>query len=246
MKTKGLFHYLTITVTAGILTGCIVIAPGSCNRERVKGSGNVVTEERQVAGFNRVSLKGMGKVKLTRGDRDSIHIITDDNILPLIKTSVSNNRLEISNNNYNLRPTQLEYDITVRELKGISIAGSGDVIGMSRFISDTIKAEIAGSGDISLEVETERLKSGITGSGAIHLSGATNSHDTSITGSGEINAFDLEAQNVSVAISGSGDCRINAAESLTANISGSGDVVYRGRPQIDSRISGSGKLKYRE
>jgi len=144
-----------------------------------------------------------------------------------------------------LRPTKLNYTITVKDLEGISIAGSGDVNGKSRLVSDDFYAYISGSGDIILAVRTARLESDISGSGSINLSGKTDAHQASITGSGKINAFDMQAQNVSVAITGSGDCRVQASEKLRTKITGSGDVLYKGHPQISKTITGSGSVKDR-
>jgi len=212
----------------------------------VQGSGNIITQEREVSEFSKVHLKGSGKVFLTPGKKQSLEIKTDDNIMPLIETDVSGKKLTISHGKHHLRPTVFEVFITVKNLKGVAISGSGDISGTGRFVTDTFYAEISGSGDVDLEVETSKLASKISGSGAIRLAGKAQDYTVSISGSGEINAFDVQAETVSVKISGSGDCRVHAAESLDAKISGSGDVYYRGRPQINTKISGSGSLKSRD
>jgi hypothetical protein len=165
--------------------------------------------------------------------------------MSLIETDVDNGKLVISQGNYNLKPTTLDFNITVANLKGISISGSGNVTGESRFVSDEFFAKISGSGDMTLELEVANLESQISGSGSVNLSGKTHNHDAAISGSGKINAFDMDAKNVSIKISGSGDCKVNATETLTAKISGSGDVFYRGHPQINSKVSGSGSLESR-
>ena len=225
-----------------ITVGCIIIVPDSFGTS-VRGSGNLITEERDVSSFNEVQLKGSGKVTLTQGDKQSLKIQTDDNIMPLIETRVINKKLTISHGKYNLRPTTFNVDITVEKLEGVSIAGSGDISGNSRFFSDNFYAEISGSGDIELELEVSKMKAAISGSGSINLFGKADDSTAAISGSGKINAFDFETKNVSVTIRGSGDCRVNASESLHATISGSGDIYYKGRPQISTRISGSGSLK---
>jgi hypothetical protein len=145
----------------------------------------------------------------------------------------------------NLRPTKLNYTITVKDLQGASIAGSGDITGKSRFVSEDFYTYISGSGDIRLELNTAHLTSNIAGSGSIHLSGKADIHQASITGSGEIDVFGLETQNVSVSITGSGDCKVNASEKLKAKITGNGDVLYKGHPQVNKTITGSGSVKDR-
>jgi hypothetical protein len=242
MKQKTFLFLILLAVATFFLSGCIVVING----KSVQGSGNITTQARDVTKFSKVHLKGSGKVFLTPGEKQSLEIKTDDNIMPLIETEVSGNKLTISHGNHHLRPTSFEVYITVKRLEGVAISGSGDVTGEGRFVSDTFYAEISGSGDMDLEIETGDLASKISGSGSIDLTGKADDYTVSISGSGEINAFDVDAKNVSVKISGSGDCRISASESLDARISGSGDVFYKGRPRINTKISGSGSLKSRD
>ena len=140
----------------------------------------------------------------------------------------------------NLRPTKLNYIITVKDLEGVSISGSGDINGNDEFSSDNFYADIAGSGDIAIKVSANRLESNISGSGSIHLSGSANSYDTTITGSGDVDAFELRARDSSVVITGSGNCRISVSDTLRAKITGSGDVLYKGHPANRPNDNGSG------
>ena len=240
IKTLGIF--LGIVTTMLTITGCIVVINGNS----VQGSGNIITREREVAEFSKVHLRGSGKVFLTPGETQSLEIKTDDNIMPLIETDVSGNKLTISHGNNRLRPTFFEVYITIQKLEGIRISGSGDIVGNDRFVTDMLYVEISGSGDMDLEVEAGLLENKISGSGSLQLSGKAEEYTISVSGSGKINAFDVDAKHVSVRVSGSGNCRISASESLDARISGSGDVYYRGQPRIDARISGSGSLKSRD
>jgi hypothetical protein len=246
MQERRKWIQAVIILLALLVHGCIVIDLDGCTTSTVKGSGNIVTEETQVSEFKEVSLKGTGKIFISKGPAHSLQIETDDNILPLIETTVSNGKLTISHEGYNPKTTTLNYFITVRELDGISIYGSGDALCNSQFIAEDFYAEIKGSGDISLDLEVKNLKSEISGSGNINLSGKAISHMASIKGSGGIDAFAMASEDVSVSIKGSGDCKVNATRILTAEIAGSGDVYYKGRPRINSSIKGSGALKSRD
>jgi hypothetical protein len=214
--------------------------------QSVKGSGNIISESRHVSEFNKLRLEGQGKVVLTQGNQSSLEVTTDDNILPSIETVVKDGKLIISHEKgKNLRPTRLNYIITVKDLAGVSISGSGDINGNDEFNSDSFYADIAGSGDISIKVSANRLESNISGSGSIYLSGSTNSYDATITGSGDVDAFELRARDASVVITGSGNCRLSVSDKLRAKITGNGDVLYKGLPQISQSITGSGKVKDR-
>ena len=243
MRIKQFGILIICCLVAGLVSSCLVIDLSGCSAKKVKGSGNVVTEFRQMKDFDRIHLKGAGRVLLTRGEKSSLEIKTDDNILPIIKTKVSDGELVISHENYNPRPTTLQYFITVNYLKGIAVSGSAEVTADSKFVSDSFYADISGSGDVRLELEVGRLECDISGSGSMRFSGKTDSLDVSITGAGNIRALDMQAANVSLKITGSGNCEVNASKTLNVKITGSGDVKYKGSPQISKKVTGSGNIK---
>jgi hypothetical protein len=243
---KKLFLRSIICLLTGVFVyGCIVIDGHSFRIETVTGSGTIISEEREVPVFNQISLKGSGKVILTKGENQNVQVNTDENIMPHIQTELKNGKLVISHERNNLRPTVLEFHITVANLEGVSISGSGDINGNDEFNSDNFYADIAGSGDIAIKVSANRLESNISGSGSIYLTGSTNSYDATITGSGDVDAFELRARDSSVVITGSGNCRISVSDKLQVKITGSGDVLYKGYPEIDQTITGSGSVKDR-
>ena len=246
MKIK-LFILTTVWVLAGVFTsGCIVIDLDGCSATRIQGSGIVVSELRNLPEFSEIRLEGMGKVEIKQGGRSAIEVITDDNIQSSIETEVKSGKLIISHGRgRNLRPTRLSFTIAVKDLEGISVAGSGQASCDHKLVSDHFFAEISGAGDITLAVETARLESDISGSGSIYLSGSANTYDARITGSGDVDAFDLQTGDSSVVITGSGNCRVRVSDNLQAKITGSGDVLYKGEPRISQSITGSGKVKDR-
>ncbi len=245
MKSRMLFFAMIWILFGNSIFGCMDINGEGLIAEKMEGSGAVVTEEREVAAFDRIQLEGTGKVILTGAASQSVRIETDDNLMTHIRTEVENGKLVISHERKYIRPTVLKIYISATNLEGISISGSGDINASDKFISRNFYADIAGSGDISLNINAEHLISNISGSGSIDFSGSTNSFEVAITGSGDVDAFEMQARESSVVITGSGNCRVNVTERLSAKIIGSGDVLYRGTPEISKSITGSGKVKDR-
>ena len=50
----------------------------------VRGSGDLVTEEREVSGFDELHFSGMGSLIIEQGDEETLIIEADDNIIDLI------------------------------------------------------------------------------------------------------------------------------------------------------------------
>ena len=81
MKIKTLQLLAALAILPFLTTGCSILFNG----KSVQGSGNIILEEREVSEFNKVHLKGSGNVFLNRGEKQSLTIKTDDNIMPLLK-----------------------------------------------------------------------------------------------------------------------------------------------------------------
>jgi hypothetical protein len=225
-----------------LTTGCGGI--GTWNYAHISGSGTVVTEERAVADFDRVSLDGVGRLTIIQGDDEGLTITTDDNLLEQIQTTVSGRHLRIGPDQVSLRPTRdIEYVLHVKELRRLDLSGALSAAAVS-LKTDSLALRISGSGKIEIEhLDADRCESRISGSGRVDLSGRSNALDLHVSGSGHYGAANLESLTASIRISGSGDATVWVREHLDTSISGSGSVSYYGNPKTSQSVSGSGKLR---
>ena len=165
-----------------------------------------------------------------------------------IKTEVKDGKLTIKQKKgINLKPSNwnkgIRITVPVEDINGVSLSGSGDIVGKTILQSDNFKTSISGSGDITLEVEAKSLNASMSGSGDLRLSGKATDFGVSVSGSGDIRAYDLQADFVEAQVSGSADLKVTANQMLKARVSGSGDITYKGNPKkIDTRSSGSGDI----
>ena len=182
------------------------------------------------------------------GKEGELTLEGESNLLEYVKTEVKNGTLVIKvEKGVNLRPSnwgkEIHITVPVESISEVSLSGSGDIAGQTTIKSNSFSARIAGSGDMALMVEAERVKAALSGSGDITLSGRTTDFDVQVSGSGDIKAYELEAEHVTAAVSGSADIKVTANQSIDARVSGSGDIHYRGNPKkINSKSSGSGDI----
>jgi hypothetical protein len=190
----------------------------------IKGSGDAVTEERDVGSFKRIESKGSADIYVTIGKGLSVTVTIDDNLIDLIETEVRGKTLRIdSRENYRTR-LGCKIEITVPELERVYLRGSGDII-VERLDAEFFEFRLAGSGNLVAEGSTDEL-------------------EVRLSGSGDIDTRDLIAQEAYVSISGSGDVRVHAEESFDGKVSGSGDIAIYGNPSDFSKsISGSGSIR---
>ena len=208
-------------------------------------------EVREVAPFSRISLKISANVYVLQDDKQSLRIEADSETLEEIITEVKDRTLNIRFPNDNIfkrwDPGKIEIFITVPEVDGLTLSGSGDIVSenINTRILDLV---VSGSGNIKIEkLATEKVTASISGSGNINIKegGVAEELKVRISGSGNVDARGFEAKKVEVQTSGSGNCSVISNGEIKARISGSGSVYYSGNPAIDSSVSGSGSVKER-
>jgi Putative auto-transporter adhesin, head GIN domain len=217
--------------------------------ERVRGTGPVVTESREVGDFRGMSSGISADIVLRQGSKHAVKIEGQKNILDLMTTEVKDGILKISfKKGYSIgwnneKPLKIYLEAPSFEVLGMS--GSGNVVAENDLSGKSLDIRISGSGDFNLKnVRYDALNVGVSGSGDIKLGGSAESIDVGISGSGDLNAANLKTKRAKCRISGSGDITVNATNELDASISGSGDINYYGKPAtVKTKVSGSGDIE---
>lgn len=236
---------LVLAVAAMLLvSGCSVMAIRT-----VEGSGNVVSEARDVEGFDRVIISGIGTLYIEQGEDEGLVIEAEDNILPYLESEVRFDTLElgVDTPGLNLRPTEgIRYHLTVRSLADVETSGTADIFIESLTATD-LHIVISGLGDVTIsELTADSLRTDVSGSGDILLAGYVPEQEINISGLGSYDAGELESDIVEITMSGSSSATVWANDRLDVEISGVGTVEYYGSPAIQQQISGLGSLSQAE
>ena len=214
--------------------------------ETVQGSGTISKQARQVAHFSGVALSVPGQVELHIGSAEGVSIETDNNLLPLIETSVDSDgtlRIQPVRDGLNLRPHTLHITVNARDIDHLKLGGSGS-IDADAVRARNFKASLGGSGSISVRsVDGDSLEASVAGSGKLSVGGGSvAAAHLSIAGSGDVDIGKVKANDVSVKVAGSGDSRVWAVKSLDVTVAGSGEVQYYGDPRVSRSVLGSGEI----
>jgi hypothetical protein len=212
------------TATAIFILGLSLLLSACQGLTMVRGSGEVVTENRPVSNFERIDMSGLGELIIIQDGTESLSIEGDDNLMEHLEIGVEGRTLKLG-----FKPglnvvsvTRLVYTVHVAELNALSISGSGEA-------------------DI-VELASERLKLDVSGSGNIQVDYlAADEVDVEISGSGHV-GDDMCSETVDVEVSGSGEATVCATDFLDATVSGSGSIRYYGSPSVTSSTSGTGTV----
>lgn len=205
-------------------------------------------ETRKVEDFNQISLSIPANLYLTQGAENEVIIEAGEDILEKIETEVDGSKLYIKFEKwYNYKGLEsINVYITAKEIEGLALAGSGDIIARSAIKTEGIDFNVSGSGTILInDLTTKEVTAMITGSGDIKIQGKNEAKevDVTVTGSGDFESKNIEFYEAELTITGSGSIYTFVTGELEAVITGSGKIYYKGQPLVNANITGSGKIK---
>ncbi|HTE07226.1 MAG TPA: head GIN domain-containing protein [Flavitalea sp.] len=230
-------------------------------------------ETRSVGTFTKISFRVPGKVYLRQGSPQKVEIEGKKDILKEVETVVEGGRLVIGKEGkwsdwfWDNNDEEVKVYITVKDIEGLSVSGSGDIIGETRISAHNLNLNVSGSGNLKIEADASGdMEADVSGSGDLYVKGKCKGFNSDVSGSGKVNLelvitdeaeFGISgsgkieaagsASSVKASISGSGKVLAADLETNSCNIriSGSGDVQINVKNEIDATISGSGSVSYR-
>ncbi len=242
MKKKTLLIIALILITNLLLSACILPFISV-----VRGSGNVISENREVSGFSEIVLDGFGELIITQGESESLKIEAEDNVMPELTSTVEGATLELGFEektwDKQIIPTKpVIYTLTVIDLTSITINGAADME-IAALETDSFSLLINGAGDFTIEdLNADTLKVQINGSANIDISGSVTKQTITFDGAGKFDSADLASSETVVTFNGVGDATVWVTESLDITINGGGELNYYGSPNVTQDINGAGDI----
>ena len=213
----------TLLITLAVIIIIIFFIKNNLTKNNIEGSGNIISESRELNNFTSIILLGSIDVNIKTSESNNCVVVADDNLIPYIKTEVVNNKLNISLNESYASEEKLVVNINTPNYDEVSLSGSGN-INILDFKNNNLSLNISGSGNITGNGEVETLV-------------------VKINGSGNLMSKEIKSKSATIIINGSGDGEVFASDSISAKINGSGNIKYFGNPEnVDSIINGSGDI----
>ena len=214
MKTLKPFLHLALAAT---------ILP-ACQKDKIEGSGTIVTQDRSVPTFQNVLIQGPVKVNVMHGTGQLVRVRTDAVAVNEVITTVSNNTLMVDiDDNHNYQHITFEVDVILPVLHRLTHLGvsHGQLSGFQGV--DVLEVVHQGVGDLTFHGSA----------GTLHIT-----HD----GVGDLHAFGFAVDTCHVAHSGVGRIEVTVQDQLTGSLSGVGSIYYQGSPQVSILDSGVGQV----
>ena len=212
----------------------------------VSGSGNVVTREERISGFDKVEASRAFKVDIRQGESFSVVVRIDDNLLDYLILEKQGSTLRIGlKPNLSLRKHTAEAEITMPELTGLELSGAcqGKITGFAS--GGALRMKVSGASQMRGDIEARDARFDVSGASQMTLSGSGADLTLDASGASIIDLSDFSVVDADVEVSGASKATVSASGRLDVNASGASSVTYLGNPTM-GRVNTSGASSIRQ
>lgn len=219
-------HRVVAAVAAAVLLTTALSADAGLFDRRTRGDGELETVAFDLPECRRVTLRCGLDVHVTLGDRQSVQLTVDGNLVRLYDLEVRDGALVIDADG-SPRPSRgAGLDLVLTSLDRLEVEGAGDIV-IDDYRGDDLELVIDGAGDLDIDGEAGRL-------------------NVTVNGAGDIDARRLIAREVVVRVNGAGDVDVYASDTADVTINGVGDIDVYGDPAEFTRsVAGLGSIDRR-
>lgn len=207
----------------------------------IAGSGTVVTETRDVSGFDRVAFASEGAAFIEIGGGEALSVEVDDNLQQYLEASVDGGVLTIGTRaGVDIAPSEAPvFRVNVENLTGVSLAGAG-TIDVGAIETERFEIGLSGAGDITIaSLAVDELVAELDGVGKVMVSGSADRQELHVRGVTVYEGEDLASQSAVVEAGGTGRATVWVSESIQVTASGTASVGYYGTPSVNEQLSAS-------
>ncbi len=220
--------FLTPTASAQGFFTDVKRAVANIFSPKVVGSGIMAKETREFGNFHTVVVDAPFGVDIeSQANTSNVYLEGDDNILPLISTTLKNGVLTISVSN--------EVNTQGFENKRLTVIVHAP---------NAERVELYGAGSVDVtNINSPNYALKMHGVGSLDAQGTVGNLSIDANGIGTVNAKSLKAQNAKVESHGIGSTSVYASTNLDITLSGIGSLVYYGNPaHFTKNVGGIGSV----
>jgi hypothetical protein len=259
---KKLAQILTIVLLTVSMTSCWDFPI------MITGSGPIVSQEFDVASFDKVEATTVIDVEIVQGDSLKVVAEGNENIMNYLDIKVVNNKLRVDLVHGSFGHFDMKVYVTMPTVSEIEIESTGDIYAegftglrslkvrsssTGKFTSDGI-FEIDGNldivssstGSITLDANCQDIDARLSSTGSITIGGTCAYQNIDLNSTGNYNAYELLSKECVVETSGTGDAKVNVSDDLDVTIRSVGNVYYKGNPRINIQDSSIGDLIHKD
>jgi|GEM_PF-1424085 len=245
---------MKINVLYILLAAMVGISSCDLRNNTITGNGVKVTDTLGDASWKveGIVVNALCNVEIYPSETTLVTVSGDENLLPMLEFSYSDNILNITQKEKTSFFTSFTSELgTVKiympMIRQLELAGVGSITTQAPIPgAGTVTVSNSGVGSIEAAFQTKSLIINQSGSGSISIAGTADHITARQSGVGNINVADIKALTGAFTLTGAGGIEADIADSVDASISGIGGITLSRQPvHLNKKVSGIGNIDIR-
>jgi hypothetical protein len=214
-----------------MLGGCSAVL--GVRSTAITGSGNLVTQDFDLTGFETIDAGSNFKVTVRRGDAFSVEVTSDDNVADILKVTSGRGKLTlgVKPGAYSMNNVTMKAEVTLPALTAV-MGRDNAVVTFERFEPGRFTLNLAGNAIAEGEVHTGKLDLVADGNGQARLSGTADNLDLRGKGNAILTLGELAAKQAYVDMNNNAMATVEASQSLDYTLNGNAGLAYSGGAKL--------------
>jgi hypothetical protein len=235
-------------------------ASGGCERIRIslngqgsgpqiQGSGTALVEKRPAdSPFTAIEIQAPLEATITIGETAGLELTGDDNLLPLIETSIADGKLtvKVKDNTSISNKLPLRMAIVTANLESLAARGAATARISGPLESESLTAAAHGASTVVAErVVVSKLVASAHGASRVQISGKATDAQFEAVGASTLEAGACQVNQATVQAAGASTIKLQASSAVSGSASGASTIAVSGQPKTRAvKTTGVSSVKY--
>jgi len=198
-------------------------------------------ETRKVGSFSGVRSSEGVDVYLKHGDTEEVRVEVTGTDPGNVITEISGSYLKVHmRDGGRFRSVDATVYVTYTTLDKLSASSAGNIFSDGVIRGRTLDLNASSAGSIEVELDVTTVNVSCSSAGDVELKGRAHKLTADASSAGEIDADELDADEVVAEASSGASIKVSVRKSLEARASSAGSIRYRGNPDRSHTNSSSG------
>lgn len=237
---------IIICFTKFIVVALTALLFASCNfsnsLKSINGSGNVVTEKRDIQGsFENVTVSNAIDLVIEQSDKTEITVEADDNLINKISTKIEGNTLVIKcdyNSFNNIKSKRVI--VKMPSITNIKASSASTVKSINIIRGEDINLDASSAATMNVNIESDAVTCETSSASNITIEGKALKLNASASSGSGIDAKRMLANDIDAQASSGASIYVHPILSLKAKASSGGNINYNSIPKSIEKKSSSG------
>ncbi len=224
-----IIKFIIGTLTALLITSCSF----DVNLGKINGNGNVKTEDMNISeDFDEIKASRGWEVFLEKGNKNSVTVEADENLIDAADIYVQNGELIISAEDNIGRASSKMIFVTYTDTpKKIKVSSGANLESEQTIKNKNISLGASSGGVLKVDITAKEVETKVSSGGVIRVSGTAEEVEASASSGGVAKISELTSKNTYANASSGGVMSVYASDLLKAKASSGGTINYYGNPE---------------